>query len=141
MEYENYAERIKPLFDFKTYKKPKPDMKDVIRISVKKGEMTTHKITKAKFSQLNNKWFYFPNGIISLPFGHLSLNEIDEYKKNKGRRMEKYFWTEKEKLLEFEKGALKNCPRLDFLNNLLLQVPKIVNIDCTKFDRNTNFLY
>ena len=23
MEYENYAERIKPLFDFKTYKKPK----------------------------------------------------------------------------------------------------------------------
>ena len=36
MEYENYAERIKPLIDFKTYKKPKPDIKDVVRISVKK---------------------------------------------------------------------------------------------------------
>ena len=54
MEYENYSERIKPLFDFKTYKKPKPDMKDVVRISVKKGEMTTHKIRKTKFSQLND---------------------------------------------------------------------------------------
>ena len=54
MDYENCSERIKPLFDFKTYKKPKPDMKDVVRISVKKGEMTTHKIRKAKFSQLND---------------------------------------------------------------------------------------
>ena len=138
MEYENYAERIKPLFDFKTYKKPKLDMKELVRISVKKGEMTTHKITKTKFSQLNDKRFHFPNGILSLPFGHSSLNEIDEYKKNKGQRTEKYFWTEKEKLLELENSALKNCPRLDFLNNILLQVPKIVNIDCTK---NTNFLY
>ena len=54
MDYENCSERIKPLFDFKTYKKPKPDMKDVVRISVKKGEMTTHKIRKTKFSQLND---------------------------------------------------------------------------------------
>ena len=83
MEYENYAERIKPLFDFRSYKKPKADMKEVVRISVKKGEMTTHKITKTKFSQLNDKRFYFPNGILSLPFGHLTLNELDGYKKNK----------------------------------------------------------
>ena len=125
MEYENYAERIKPLFDSKSYKKPKADMKEVVRISVKKGEMTTHKITKTKFSQLNDKRFYFPNGILSLPFGHLSLNELDEYKKNKGRRIEKYFWTEKifrilKRLLEFEKKALKTCPSLDFLNNIFL---------------------
>ena len=124
-----------------TYKKPKEDVKDVGRISVKKGEMTTDKIRKSKFSQLNDKRLYFPNAVISLPFGHLSLSEIDEYKKDKGWRIEKYFWTEKEKLLELEKSALKNCPRIDFLNNILEQVPKIVNIECTKFDRNTKFLY
>ena len=61
MEYKNYAERIKPLFNFETYKKPKFDTKEVVRISVKKGEMTTHKIIKTKFSQLNDKRFYFPN--------------------------------------------------------------------------------
>ena len=44
MEYDNYAERIKPLFHFNTYKMPKPDVKNVVRISVKKGEMTTHMI-------------------------------------------------------------------------------------------------
>ena len=42
MEYNNYAERIKPLFDFDTYKMPKPNFKNVVRISVKKGEMTKH---------------------------------------------------------------------------------------------------
>ena len=110
-----------------------------MRISVKKGEMTTHKIKKSKFSQLNNKRFYFPNAIVSLTFGHLALREIDEYKKDKGRRIEKYFWTEKEKLLELEKSALKNTPRINFLNNILEQIPKIV--DCAKLDRNTKFLY
>ena len=69
------------------------------------------------------------------------MGEINEYKKDKGWRIEKYFWTEKEKLLELEKSALKNFPRIDFLNNTLEQVPKIVNIDCTKFVRNTKRLY
>ena len=81
MECKNYVERIKPLLDFKTYKKSKPDVKDVVRNSVKKVEMTTHKIKKKKFLQLNDKRFYFPNAVVSLPFGHLSLKEIDKYKK------------------------------------------------------------
>ena len=124
MEYKNYAERIKPLVHFKTYKKPKVDKKKFVRISVKKGEMTTHMIRKSKFSQLNDKRFYFPNTTISLPFGHLTLCEIDEYKKNKGQRI-----------------ALENNSRINFLNNILEQKPKIVHVDCKRCDRNTKFLY
>ena len=101
MDFENYAERIKPLFDFKSYKKPKKGTKSVVRISVKKREMTIRQIVKSKFLQLNDKRFYFPNSIISLPFGHLTLKEIDEYKKNKGQRIENYFL--QEYLLELEK--------------------------------------
>ena len=141
MEYENYAERIKPLIDFKTYKKPKPDIKDFVRISVKKGEMSMYSIKKNKFSQLNDKRFYFPNAIVSVPFGHFSLAEIDEYKKDKGQRTEKYFWTDKEKLLELEKKAIDKIPEIFFLNHILEQIPKIVSASCTKFDRNTKFLY
>ena len=110
--------------DFKTYKKPKVDKKKFMRISVKKGEITTHMIRKSKFSQLNDKRFYFPNTTISLPFGHLTLCEIDEYKKNKGQRI-----------------ALENNSRINFLNNILEQKPKIVHVDCKRFDRNTKFLY
>ena len=129
MDYENFAERIEPLFHFHTYVKPKADTKSVVRISVKKGEMTTYRITKSKFSQFNDKRFYFPNAIISLPFCHQVLEEIDQYKKNQGQRIEKYFLQEKEHLSELEKAALKKCPRLDFLDNILLQSFKVVNND------------
>ena len=103
MKYENYAERIKPLHDFKTYKKPKPDSKNVVRISVKNGEMTTHMIGTNKFSQLNDKRFYLPNAIISLPFGHPLLEEIEKSKEDKGGKIKKYFWKEKETVLKLEK--------------------------------------
>lgn len=91
--------------------------------------MTTRKIAKTKFSQLNDKRFYFPNGIVSLPFGHLSLKEVDKFKKNKGYRIEKYFWNEKQNLLELESKALKATPRLYYLDNILKQIPKIVRLD------------
>ena len=47
--------------------------------------MTAYLIRKNKFSQLNDKRFYFPNAITSLPFGHITLKEIDEYKKQRSR--------------------------------------------------------
>ena len=102
--------------------------------------MTTHMIKKKYFSQLNDKRFYFPNGIISLPFGHLNLKEIDEYKNEKGQRIEKHFWNEEENLLKLEKSSLEKCERLDFLNTILMQVPKIGNLNVTKFHRNTTYL-
>ena len=58
-EYENYAERIKLLYDFESYQKPKADSKNVVRISVKKGEMTTHMIKKINFRNLTTKDFIF----------------------------------------------------------------------------------
>ena len=91
MDYENFAEKIKPLFNFDTYVKPKTGTKPVVRISVKKGEMTTHKIIKSKFSQLNDKRFYFLNAVVSLPFGHCVLKDLDKFKKNKGQRIENFF--------------------------------------------------
>ena len=127
MDYENYAERIKPLYDFASFKKPKADMKSLIRISVKKGEMTTHKVTKTKFSQLNDKRFYFPNAILSLPFGHTALKQLDKYKKKKGQKVESYFMKKREKLLELERCALKKCSRLKILDGILSQSFKVIH--------------
>ena len=73
-----------------------------------------HFIRKNKFSQLNDKQFYFPNAIVSVPFGYFSLAEIDEFKKDKGQRIEKYFWTDKQKLLELEKKAIDKIPTIFF---------------------------
>ena len=69
--------------------------------------MTTYLIKKNKFSQLNDKRFYFPNAIISLPFGPLTLNKIVEYKKDKGRKTEKYFLERKRDAFRIRKRCAK----------------------------------
>ena len=85
-------------------------------------------VAKIKFSQLNNKRFYFPDGIVSLPFYHPNLSKIDQFKQKKGQRIEKYFWEEKEHLFNLEKKALKNHPRLYLYHQILMSVPKFFNI-------------
>ena len=69
----------------------------------------------------------FPNGIVSLPFGHKNLKQIDDFKKEKGQKIEKYLWEEKEVLLNVEKNALKSTPRLYFYHQVLMSSPKIFN--------------
>ena len=109
MEFENYANRIKSLIST-LFKNLLQSLRKSLVLNFFRGKW----LKKAKFSQLNEKRFHFPDGIFSLPYGHKSLKEIDDFKKEKGQKIEKYFWEEKEKLLEMEKGALKNTPRLHF---------------------------
>ena len=68
---------------------------------------------------MNDKQFYFTDGIVSLPYGHQNLKEIDDFKKEKGQKPEKYFWEEKEKLLSMEnKGTEKYTKALPLPPNL-----------------------
>ena len=68
MEFSNYSNRIKSLFNFDTFEKTPAEYKEVARFTVKKGDMVKTVVTKTKFSQLNDKRFYFPDGILSLPY-------------------------------------------------------------------------
>ena len=110
--------------------------KKVVRFSVKKGDMTTCQIEKNKFLQINDKRFYFPNAIVSLPFGHCALKELDKYKKKKGQKIESYLLKKRQKLLDLEQEALTKCSRLEILDRILLQSFKVVH----KNDRTT-YLY
>ena len=84
--------------------------------------MVTTSVVKTKFLQINDKRFYFPNGVLSLPFGHPSLEEISKLKAE-------YFWEGKEKLLEMEEKALENTPRLKLFDQILNIELKIVNLN------------
>ena len=50
-------------------------------------------------------------------------------KKNRGQRIEDYFLNGKNELLELEKKALKKCPRLNILDNILMQPFKVAHKD------------
>ena len=95
MEYSNNANRITSLVNFNRFEKPRSEYKEVERFVVKQGDMVKTTVTKTKFLQLNEKRFYFPNGILSLPYGHPSLEALDNFQKEQGQKIEKYFWEKK----------------------------------------------
>ena len=68
-------------------KTPPLTLKEVPRLTVLCGEMQKKTIVKSKFWQINDKRFYFPDGIVSLPLSHPSLKELNHYiqKRSKDR--------------------------------------------------------
>ena len=69
-------------------------------------------VTKRKFSQINDKRFYFADGITSIPLCHPDLKELAKPKRKMGQRIERYFWYEKENLLKTENKAQELNERL-----------------------------
>ena len=65
------------------------------RFSVKNSEMVLEEIEKSKFSQIINKSYYFSDGIMSLPFSHSVLTDINKFKRENQQKTESVLLTEK----------------------------------------------
>ena len=119
MDFERYASRIKDLrYDLKD-----GDIQEKVvqkRLQVKNTEMIMTSSNKVKFAQLNDKRYYFSDGIVSLPFGHPILSEIRKYKKN-FNDIKSVIEDEKEKLLKDENEAISNHERLAVLRTIYSQ--------------------
>ena len=76
MCFEAYAERIT---SFKNFDE-KIEQKKIIqkRFQIKNTEMKMATVNKVQFASLNNKRYYFYDGITSLPFGHPLLLELTD---------------------------------------------------------------
>ena len=129
LDFENFNNKITSLVNFDTFIKPPLDTKKVSTLTVANGEMIRTTVTKNTFSQLNDKKFYFPNGVVSLPFHHLSFAKRVDFKQKKGQKIEKCFEEEKEHLVRLENTALKNDTRLCLQHQILMSVPNIFNIN------------
>ena len=78
--FESYAMRINTLRDIDCKNEEKKVMQK--RLQVKNTNMTMTGVNKVQFASLNDKRYYFSDGIVSLPFGYPSLNEVRDYKKS-----------------------------------------------------------
>ena len=92
---ENFAQRTKSLVNLDTFEKNPRYTKQLSRLTVVAGEMVETTVVKNKFSQLNYKIFYFPNGIVSLPFYHSVLSKIGKFKQKKGKELKNISWKKK----------------------------------------------
>ena len=78
MDFETYSERLATLqkYCFKS----KPKIVKQKRFQIINDSMPTKFVKKTQSAGLNDKRFYFHDGIVSLPFGHLLLNKVREQK-------------------------------------------------------------
>ena len=104
MDFDSYSSRLSDLTEYfdNFIIKPNPVKRiEQKRIQIKDESMQMTTIHKVQFEQLNNKRFYFSNGITSLPFGHLHLEKVRE-QKNKFRNIHKIIQDKKHEFLEEE---------------------------------------
>ena len=119
MMFENYANRIKQLrYDLDIL--PSCEYVTQKRFEIKNTEMKMKAINKVKFARLNDKRYYFSDGIVSLPFGHILLEKARQYKKQLNKIHEKID-NEKNAILKLENEAVMQNERLRILRCIFTQ--------------------
>ena len=118
MDFERYAARIGNLrYDLDSNQNEQQEKVIQKRLQVKNTNMIMTSCNKVKFAKLNDKRYYFSDSIVSLPFGHPSLNEIREYKKSL-EAIHKVIEKEKNKLLNEENTVVNANKRLRILRSI-----------------------
>ena len=83
MEFEDYAKRINSIKEIETFGQLAMEKQKQNRFAMKNNEMMLEEIEKSKFVQINDKRYYFSDGIVSLPFSHPFLLEMVKFKGEK----------------------------------------------------------
>ena len=90
-------------------------------------------LSKVQYGQLNDKRFYFSNGITSLPYGHPYLEKLRK-EKHKYRDIHKVIQRKKDDFLKEESKVIENIPRLNILKQIFGQIPILYELNSnTKF--------
>ena len=85
MDFDSYFNRLSDLTEYSNeflYNPNKVEQIEQKIFEVKNESMQMKSVTKVQFAQLNDKTFYSPNGIISLPYGHPYLEKLTKEKHN-----------------------------------------------------------
>ena len=125
MHFEAYANRVMLFNDFTNQKVKKIQQN---RFQIKNTEMRMQSISKSQFAGLNDKRFYFYDGIVSMSFVHPLLEKLRKEKK-KETHIHLHIKEKREEYLNAEAKAVRQCERLRFLRSLLLQAPVLYKLD------------
>ena len=119
MLFENYANQIKRLrYDLDI--SPSVQRIKQKRFEVRNTNMKMTTVNKVKFARLNDKRYYFSDGIVSLPFGHILLEKARQYKKQL-TKIHQQIDNEKDAILQLENEAVMQNERLRILRCIFSQ--------------------
>ena len=136
MYFEAYADRL----NSKDYRDTDKKITQS-RLQVKTTSMAVTTVLKNKFAQLNDKRYYFINGVNSLPFGHFLLKEARAFKSSFKENIHEKIVENSSKLIKYERDSLKKNTRLYLFETLLRKQPVLegifTEIKPKKIARNT----
>ena len=133
MMFENYANRIKRLrFDLNI--SPSCESITQRRFEIRNTEMKMMPVNKVKFARLNDKRYYFSDGIVSLPFGHILLEKTRQFKKQL-TKIHEQIDKEKDAILKLENDVVMQNERLRILRCIFSQ--PLVYFDLQSHELNT----
>ena len=95
MEIEDYAKRINSIKEIETFGQLLKEKQKQNRFVNKNNQMVLEEIEKLKFAQINDKRYYFSDGIISFLFLHPFLLKIVKFKREKKNKKMKHFYNKK----------------------------------------------
>ena len=141
MWFESYAMRINNLREDVDCKRDEKNIRQK-RLQVKNTNMTMTSVNKVQFASLNGKRYYFSDGIVSLPFGHPSLNQVRQYKKSLPK-IHTVILKEKNMILHYENKAVNDNKRLRILRSIFSQLVTYFRLktDQRYVDKNKKFDY
>ena len=131
VDFDSYSNRLSDLTEYFNEfltidNKVKKIEQSRFQISNKSMEMKS--VSKIQFGQLNDKKFYFSNGLVSLPYGHPSLDELRK-EKHKYRDIHKVIQTKKDDFLLKESKILENISRLNILRQIFAERPILYKLN------------
>ena len=132
MEFEDYAKRISLIREIETFGQLPKEKHKKNTFTIKNNEMVLEKIEKSKFAQINDKRYYFSDGIVCLPFSHPFLKEIVNFKREKKQTIEVFSQKEKHKFIQMEKFAAQKIKRISVYRNILQQKPTFHHLNSLK---------
>ena len=138
MNFEAFSNRIMDIREY-SYAEKIPKTVSQKRFNIKNTKMQMTTVTKKQFACLNDKRFYFSDGITSLPYGHFLLAETRDEKKQY-KQIHKDIMHIKDNLIRQEYRACTKCERIRTLRSILAQSPTYYKVDSVKRPSVKNIL-
>ena len=130
MDFDAYCSKLCDIIEyFDTFYKPQKSKKITQkRFQVINDAMRMKTVEKIQFGQLNDKRFYFPNGIVSLPFGHFLMNVMRK-KRSEEKEIHKCIKNKKMEFIKQENSIINKNKRLSIFYQIINGKPAIYTIN------------
>ena len=127
MNFEVYSQRICSLHEFCSNQKPKKIKQK--RFQIIKSNMQMTCVNKTQFAGLNDKRFYFHDGIVLSPFGNFLLNKVREKKEKYKTEIQHEIQSKKYDFLKEDAAVVRQCERLSILRSIFSQPALLYLLD------------